>query len=518
MKQEWPRNTDIECPKAPNVASAFPALIKKCFLERCQLPSFEMFSAITRHCLAPERISILLGWHLLETLSRRQLLPAPGLLCKPVSSKSFPTETSKKTRQTCSQPKLWDCHVVAGWFGLDTSTETEKLHTCSYCKTLPLQPASWWWCSSHWAAGLCDTNPASPRGGGQAWGKEDGRADDEPLGGHTDQIGIPISSTGDRALTVSAYHFQLLRDSRLRIRQRQNTAQERLRRWTSWFFVARCPSVRMQRREVKWSLTPRHSESRSISVASPVQENASSTERCHEDVRNQYPFDEGSAPDNPAVQSNHMLMLLWLYVTLRYFTFLDLTWLDVTLLYFTLLYFTLLYFTLLYFTLLYFTLLYFTLLYFTLLYFTLLYFTLLYFTLLYFTLLYFTLLYFTLLYFTLLYFTLLYFALLCFTLLYFALLCFTLLYFALHCFTLLYFASLCFTLLHVALRYLLILPLRRTLNVHERSVIDTIHQISVSFRETQRISRRHAELKAVAARFAIYDVSRPYFASESFFK
>ena len=27
---------------------------------------------------------------------------------------------------------------------------------------------------------MCDTNPASPRGGGQAGGKEDGRADDEP--------------------------------------------------------------------------------------------------------------------------------------------------------------------------------------------------------------------------------------------------------------------------------------------------------------------------------------------------
>ena len=68
--------------------------------------------------------------------------------------------------------------------------------------------------------------------------------------------------------------------------------------------VAANPSERMQRREVIWSLAPRHSESRSISVASPVQENASSTGRCHEDVRNQYPFDEGSAPDNPdTVQS-----------------------------------------------------------------------------------------------------------------------------------------------------------------------------------------------------------------------
>ena len=162
------------------MASSFPALINFFFLDRCQLPSFELFSAITRHCLAPERISILLGWHLLQTLSRRQLLSAPGLLCKPVSSKSFPTETSTKTLKTCSQQKLWDCNVVAGWFCLDTSTETEKLHTCSYCKTFPLQAASWWWCSSHWAAGLCDTNPASPRGGGQAWGKEDGRAHDEP--------------------------------------------------------------------------------------------------------------------------------------------------------------------------------------------------------------------------------------------------------------------------------------------------------------------------------------------------
>ena len=292
------------------MTGSFPALINFFFLDRCQLPSFELFSAITRHCLARERILNLLGWHLLQTLSRRQLLSAPGLLCKPVSSKSFPTETSTKTRKTCSQQKLWDCTVVAGWFCLDTSTQTEKLHTCSHCKTLPLQAASWWWCSSHWAAGLCDTSPASLRGGRQAWGKEDGRADDAPLGGHTDQIGIPISSTGDRALTISAYHFQLLRDSRLRIRQRQNTAQERLRRWTSWFFVARCLFVRMHRREVIWSPAPRHSESRSISVASPVQENASSTGRCHEDVRNKYPIDEGSAPDNPdTVQSNQMLML-----------------------------------------------------------------------------------------------------------------------------------------------------------------------------------------------------------------
>ena len=49
----------------------------------------------------------------------------------------------------------------------------------------------------------------------------------------------------------------------------------------------------------------------------------------------------------------------------------------------------------------------------------------------------------------------------------------------------------------------LIIALRQTLNVDERTVIDTIHQISVRSRETQRVSRWYASHKAVPVRFAL---------------
>ena len=70
----------------------------------------------------------------------------------------------------------------------------------------------------------------------------------------------------------------------------------------------------------------------------------------------------------------------------------------------------------------------------------------------------------------------------------------------------------------------LIVALRQTLNVDERTVIDTVHYISVRSRKTQRVSRWYASHKAVPVRFAllwrwssffIHDVHRIYFTKES---